>query len=76
MNRPFISKPDSYAVNVQDGIDINAFAALLTAPEGREPAVVVRSGSRIRFIIPAIDAIRLANEIADAVEAAEAALAA
>jgi hypothetical protein len=71
VNRPFISKPENFAVNVQDGLDINAFAALLTAPEGSVPGIIVRSGPRIRFIIPAHDAIRLANEIADAVEAAE-----
>jgi hypothetical protein len=71
VNRPFISKPDNYPNNIRDGADITAGPAYLTGPAGQEPGVVIRNGFRIRSIIPAAQAIRLANEIADAVEAAE-----
>lgn len=71
MNRPFVSKADNYAINVNDGAGIKAFPALLTGPNGFESAVVFRSGSRIRFVIPSAEAIRIANEIADSVESLE-----
>jgi hypothetical protein len=71
MNRPFISKPENYSGNLREGADMSAGPAYLTGPRGREPGVILREGKRILGIVPAAQAIRLANEIADAVEAAE-----
>lgn len=71
MIRPFYSKPGNYPDNIQEGKDIGASAAFLSSPQGPEPGVVIRAGFRIKAVIPAADALRLANEIADAVEAAE-----
>lgn len=66
---PFVSRPHTYGMNVEDGRQVSAGPALLTSPSGQEPGVIIRRGSRIAYVIPAEDAIRLANDIADAVEA-------
>ena len=68
----FRSKPHTYAQNIQDGVALTAGPALLTAPDGRtEPGVIFRYGYLIKFVLHADQAIRVANEIADSVEAAE-----
>ncbi|WP_455835386.1 hypothetical protein [Pseudarthrobacter siccitolerans] len=69
--KPFISHSYTYGRNVEDGRQIQAGTAWLTSPKGQEPGVIIRRGSHISFVIPAADAIRLANEIADAVDALE-----
>lgn len=66
---PFVSRPHTYGMNVADGKHVSAGPATLTSPTGPEPGIIIRRGSQIHFVIPAEDAIRLANEIADAVEA-------
>lgn len=72
----FRSQPDHYTRNTYDGDSLNAKGGFLTGPDGKEPGVVIRHGYSLRFIIPAQAALRLANEIADAVEEAERAAAA
>lgn len=72
MNRTlFVSKPENYQFNTLEGAETHAQPAWLSGPQGREPGIIVRSGHRIKFIIPAAEAIRIANEIADAVEEIE-----
>lgn len=69
--RPFVSKPHNYATNIMEGSTIAALPAWLTAPDGREPGIIIRAGYQIRAVIPTADALRLANEIVDAVEKLE-----
>lgn len=65
---PFQSKREHYARNLSEGAELVAGPAFLTGPNGREPAVVVRRGANVRFVIPANEALRLATEIADALQ--------
>ena len=68
---PFISKPENYDHNIREGYGATAGPAILSGHNGRENAVIIRSGHHIKFILPTDQAIRIANEIADAVEAIE-----
>lgn len=66
----FISKPDHYGVNTRQAASYTAGPALLSAPTGEhEPAVILHSLGNIRGVLPAPEALRLANEIADALAA-------
>lgn len=68
----FISKPDHYHRNVNESQKLKARPALLTATDGsQEPAVVIQSAHFIKYLLPTREALRIANEIADAVEEAE-----
>jgi hypothetical protein len=69
----FISKPENYDANLQEGAEVSAGRAWLSSPAGPIPGIIVRRDNYIRFVIPAADALRLANEIADAVEEMESA---
>lgn len=71
MTRTFISKPVNYRSNVSEGLSVEAGPAHLTSPDGHENGVVIRCGRAIKLVIPAREAIRLANEIADSIEALE-----
>ncbi|UZX04019.1 hypothetical protein F8G81_16475 [Arthrobacter sp. CDRTa11] len=68
INNIFISRPHTYNMNVEDGRLASAGPAKLTSPTGVEPGVIIRRGSQINLVIPEHDAIRLANEIADALD--------
>lgn len=66
----FISQPSRHSFNVRQAPTINAKPALLTAPDGsKEPAVVLFSSFQVQGVMPAAEALRVANEIADAVDA-------
>lgn len=70
--RFFTSHPTHHETNVREGLELRAVAALMADDYGRkEPAVAVFAGQRIRFVIPTAQALRIANEIADAVETVE-----
>jgi hypothetical protein len=72
MTRPlFISKPENYNLNISEGAALRAEPALLSGYDGRENGVVIRGGHRVKFVITTAQALRLANEIADAVEVVE-----
>jgi hypothetical protein len=66
----FISKADRHEHNIKQAASYNARPGLLTAPSGQqEPAIVLRSSGAIHAVLPAPEALRLANEIADALAA-------
>jgi hypothetical protein len=68
----FLSSPEYYASNINQARITNAAAATLTAPGGeRQPAVVLYKKGKIYGVLPAAEALRLANEIADAIEQSE-----
>jgi hypothetical protein len=71
--RPFISRSNKYRDNIEDSISINTYPATLDGPNGHEPAVAIRTGSRTRIILTPEGAIKLANQIADLIERMEAA---
>lgn len=63
----FIAKPDRHEANVLKASTYNAKPGILTAPSGeQEPGVVLRGNGAIHVVLPAPEALRLANEIADA----------
>lgn len=63
----FASRPDRHEFNIRQAASYGAKTGLLLTPDGgQEPAVVLRSGGVIQAVLPAADALRLANEIADA----------
>ncbi|MHA7298219.1 hypothetical protein [Pseudarthrobacter sp. MDT3-1] len=66
----FQSKAASYQHNMMQAERFRANPALLTAPSGeQEPAVVIRSAGKIQGVIPIAAALRLANQLADSVDA-------
>ena len=66
----FISQPNRHSFNVSQAPTVNAKPALLTAPDGsKEPAVVLFSSYQVQGVMPVTEALRVANEIADAVDA-------
>lgn len=70
----FISRPQHYDHNHSESRRVSAAPAQLTTPNGTtEPGVLIRSAQYIKFVLPASEALRIANQIADAVEKAEAA---
>ncbi|WP_311257181.1 hypothetical protein [Microbacterium sp. WCS2018Hpa-9] len=63
----FVSGPDHYARNIQDGANAIARKATLTSPNGvKEPGIAVTIDRMPRLVIPTSDAIRIAHQIADA----------
>jgi hypothetical protein len=68
----FTSRSPYYDRNIEDGKRLTIRQALITDPDGNHiNAVALFNGLHMKFCIPANDAIRLANDIADAVEAHE-----
>lgn len=67
----FISKPEQHRFNIAQAHSLKARPAVLTAAIGgdQEPAVIIRSKDGIHGVIPVAQALRLANEIADAADA-------
>jgi hypothetical protein len=66
----FTSSPEHYNRNISESANYQAAAAVLTTPTGdRQPAVVLRNGAYIKAVMPIGDALRLANNIADALDA-------
>lgn len=66
----FISHPEHFTRNMRQAGTYDARPALLTAPDGsQEPAVVIYKARQIQGVIPIPEALRLANDIADAVDA-------
>lgn len=66
----FISQPNQHRFNMKQATTYQAQPALLTAYDGsQEPAVVLYSTSQVKGVLPITEALRLANEIADAVDA-------
>lgn len=69
-SRLFTSRPDMYPANTSHAAKLRAEPAALTNPEtgNREPAIGLFEDTRPRYIMPLAEALRLANEIADATE--------
>ena len=66
----FTSKAEHYRKNVRQGGDTNARPATLTTYSGVErPAVVLFCRGTVYGVLPLDDALRLANQIADAIAA-------
>lgn len=68
----FLSGPEYYASNTNHARNIKADAATLIAPGGeRQPAVVLYKKGKIYGVLPVAEALRLGNEIADAIQQSE-----
>ncbi|MDV8147251.1 hypothetical protein [Arthrobacter sp. B10-11] len=66
----FASAAVHYDRNLKDAPTIHAKPATLNPPDGApEPAVVIFKTRQIQNVLPLADALRLANQIADAVDA-------
>lgn len=65
----FISREEQFHRNTVEAMHYSARPAKLTNNGQHEPGVVVRSGNFIKVVLPVTEALRLANEIADAVAA-------
>jgi hypothetical protein len=66
----FVTAREQYARNIRESSNYMARPARLTTPtDEREPAVILYCGGHIKAVMPVADALRLANQIADAVEA-------
>lgn len=66
----FKSRPDHHQLNIRQAASYRAQPGLLLTPTGgQEPGVVLRSSGLIQGVLPATEALRLANEIADALAA-------
>lgn len=68
----FIAKPEKYAANRRQAANFTATPAVQVTPTAeRTPAILLRSPGMIHGVLPIPEALRIANAIADAVEAAE-----
>lgn len=66
----FTSGPDYYDYNIKASQALKAGKARLEAPDGSYyQGVVIWSGSAVRSVMPTAEALRLANQIADAIAA-------
>lgn len=66
----FTTGPQHYTRNLQDAANFNATPAIIGKPGGsQEPGVVLKNGRAIKAVMPLSEALRLANEIADAAAA-------
>ena len=66
----FTAKAEHYRKNVREAHGINAHQATLTTYSGeKRPAVLISRRGTIYGVLPVDDALRLANEIADAIAA-------
>lgn len=66
----FVTSADRYQFNVTEAQQYFARPAKLTRLPGiREDAVMIKNGERIKAVLPIAEALRLANEIADAIAA-------
>ena len=66
----FKSRPEHYGFNIKQAADFTARPAVINAPEGHtEPAVILRTLGSIQGVLPVTEALRIANEIADALAA-------
>ena len=66
----FTAKSAHYKRNIRQGQTYKARPAILTTPDGEaEPAVVIHYSGAVNGVLPIPAALKLANQIADAVEA-------
>lgn len=66
----FTTAPQHYTRNLEDAANFNASPASIGKPGGsHEPGVVIKNGRFIKAVMPISEALRLANEIADATDA-------
>ncbi len=63
----FKSRPEHYIRNTDDAQQVNARPATMEGRQGDEPAVGIFYDRQIRYVLPITDALRVANEIADAI---------
>jgi hypothetical protein len=64
----FISAPENFERNVKHAGRFRAGKARIDAPDGTfHQGIVIWSGKAIRAVMPTTEALRLANEIADAI---------
>jgi hypothetical protein len=64
----FTSKPEHYDLNMQQAMNCTAKPALMTTETGvHVPAVVIFKSRQIQSVLPLDEALRLANEMADAI---------
>lgn len=64
----FNSKPTHYTRNISDGESVNTRAALLHAPDGKEPGVAIYLGDVPKFVLREDHAIALCNAIVDSLD--------
>lgn len=63
----FRSRSQHYEFNLKQAANYTARPALLDKPDGgQEPGVVLHSMGNIQGVLPVAQALRLANDIADA----------
>lgn len=63
----FTTGPQHYTRNLDDAAKFNATPAIIGKPGGaEETGVVLKLGRAIKAVMPVPEALRLANEIADA----------
>lgn len=65
----FIAKSEKYAANTKQAANLTAVPAIQNTPDGRQPAILLRSPGMIHGVLPVADALRVANQIADALAA-------
>lgn len=66
----FASGEEHYNRNVRDAAGFIAAPARIRTPDGgQEPGLVIWGHRAIRAVLPATEALRLANQIADALAA-------
>lgn len=66
----FTTGPEHYTRNLKDAAAFNATPARIGRQGGiEEPGVVIKHGRAIRAVMPLPEALRLANQIADAIAA-------
>lgn len=62
----FQSYAANYDRNISDGHKAQVHMATLAGPQGLEPGIAIRVGQYPRMVVPTSDALRIANDIADA----------
>lgn len=62
----FHSYAANYDRNISDGEKAQVNMATLAGPQGLEAAIAIRVGQYPRLVVPTSDALRIANDIADA----------
>ncbi|MFS0717579.1 hypothetical protein ABC337_11490 [Arthrobacter sp. 1P04PC] len=66
----FVAKPGKQSTNLRQAASLTAQPAVqITATGKREPAVLLRAGGQIRGVLPLAEALRVATEMADIIEA-------
>lgn len=65
---PFRTPDNRYHQNVADAEGTYARPALMGTPDGPVPAVALFNAHNVKGVLPVKDALRIANQIADAID--------